>query len=101
VGIIDTKYKRLDSSSVSGHPAEADTYQMLAYGLRFHCSQILLLYPQHTLSPVRNHYCVHESLISIRTATLNLRVPLGDPSLLINEFRSIITPVLSEVSGYG
>jgi 5-methylcytosine-specific restriction enzyme subunit McrC len=49
VMIIDTKWKRLDSSIDDPKQGvkEADVYQMMAYGRVYDCPRLMLLYPHH------------------------------------------------------
>jgi 5-methylcytosine-specific restriction enzyme subunit McrC len=45
--IIDTKWKRLQEEASREAVSSADMYQMLAYGYRYDCSDVVLLYPHH------------------------------------------------------
>jgi 5-methylcytosine-specific restriction enzyme subunit McrC len=45
--VLDTKYKRLDpAAGVSEGVSQADLYQMYAYGRKYGCPAVILLYPQ-------------------------------------------------------
>jgi 5-methylcytosine-specific restriction enzyme subunit McrC len=43
--IIDTKYKILDREKKHNGISQADIYQMFAYGKKYKCNRIILLYP--------------------------------------------------------
>lgn len=45
--IIDTKWKLLREEASREAVSSADIYQMLAYGHRYDCSDVVLLYPHH------------------------------------------------------
>jgi 5-methylcytosine-specific restriction enzyme subunit McrC len=67
--IIDTKYKTQPRIS------EADAYQMHAYATRYHCPQVLLLYPQGEMS-VQTLYIDRpetETPTRLWTGVINLR----------------------------
>lgn len=44
--IMDAKWKRLDPSKTDLGISEKDAYQMLAYGTRFGCANLRLIYPE-------------------------------------------------------
>lgn len=43
--VIDAKWKRLDPNATHWGVDQADIYQMLAYGLRYRCDRLELVYP--------------------------------------------------------
>ncbi len=45
VRVIDAKWKRLDPHATHWGVDQADIYQMLAYGMRYRCSRLELIYP--------------------------------------------------------
>ena len=44
-GIIDCKWKMLDSDKAKFAITQSDIYQMVAYGNRYDCGRLMLLYP--------------------------------------------------------
>jgi 5-methylcytosine-specific restriction enzyme subunit McrC len=46
--VIDTKWKLLDEEKTHNGISQADMYQMFAYGKKYKCESILLIYPKHT-----------------------------------------------------
>ena len=63
IAILDTKWKRL-SAAQDEHKAgiaQADLYQLLAYGHGYGCNRLALVYPDHPglkdWAPPRFHYC--------------------------------------------
>lgn len=43
--VIDAKWKRLDPHAINWGVDQADIYQMLAYGVRYRCNRLELVYP--------------------------------------------------------
>ncbi|MCB1745492.1 MAG: restriction endonuclease [Gammaproteobacteria bacterium] len=54
VAIMDTKWKRADEGERKLGVSQADLYQMVSYGHRYGCTEMLLLYPK-TESLTRTH----------------------------------------------
>lgn len=97
--IIDTKNKALPLRQSYRAVAESDVYQMLAYAIRFHCSNLLLLYP-HTLSAdefTPQVLRIEQTSIRLFVGTLNLHQPLSRISPLIQEFRNILYSIHLQV----
>ena len=46
--ILDTKWKRLDPSARNHGVSQADAYQLFAYGRRYGCRRVVLVYPRTT-----------------------------------------------------
>jgi 5-methylcytosine-specific restriction enzyme subunit McrC len=89
--ILDLKYKTLEEHGRAVGIAEGDVYQMLAYATRLNCPFTLLLYPE-----TRSSGMIREKVetigypASLSIATINLRKPLDDPSLLITELKHLL-----------
>ncbi len=47
--ILDSKWKRLDHSESNHGVSQADAYQLFAYGKRYGCRRVVLLYPKSTM----------------------------------------------------
>lgn len=89
--IADTKYKQLSLNRRFPAIAPEDIYQMLAYSIRYHCSQVLLLYPQNQINdPIRAELEINPPGLMIYAATINLHTPLQNPAALIQEFQGIL-----------
>jgi len=74
--IVDTKYKT--------HPriSEADAYQMHAYATRYHCPDVLLLYPEAQMSAQKLYLdssVEDQPQTCLRTQTISLRYDLNKP----------------------
>lgn len=54
--IIDTKWKSLDMSKRNLGVSREDIYQVLTYGSRFNCSDVMLLYPDITAETGKSGY---------------------------------------------
>ena len=46
--ILDAKWKRLDPSASNHGVSQADAYQLFAYGRRYRCRRVVLVYPRTT-----------------------------------------------------
>ena len=44
--ILDAKWKRLDPSARNHGVSQADAYQLFAYGRRYRCRRVVLVYPR-------------------------------------------------------
>jgi 5-methylcytosine-specific restriction enzyme subunit McrC len=95
--LLDTKYKRLDSSDTKLGVAQGDFYQMYTYAQRYACPHVLLLYPQTAdqAIPLRGEFIIdlagRDGVIT--AATVDLRGDLGTIAArqgLAAELRSII-----------
>ena len=47
--ILDAKWKRLASSETNHGISQADVYQLFAYGMRYGCRRVVLIYPKTTM----------------------------------------------------
>ena len=47
--ILDSKWKRLDRGEPNHGVSQADAYQLFAYGKRYGCRRVVLLYPKTTI----------------------------------------------------
>lgn len=77
VGIIDTKWKRLDEAKSHAGVSQADMYQMVAYGNTYASPRVTLIYPHHTEldghAGVKRSYCLKaEPSKEIRIASIDL-----------------------------
>jgi 5-methylcytosine-specific restriction enzyme subunit McrC len=97
--IIDTKNKALPLQKPYRGVAEDDAYQMLAYATRFHCPNILLLYPHTFGAEVFSAKSLGVEQTSIRffVATFNLHQPLNQILPLIHQFRNILYTVFVQI----
>jgi 5-methylcytosine-specific restriction enzyme subunit McrC len=97
--IIDTKNKALPLKRPYRAVAEGDAYQMLAYATRFHCQNILLLYPRtfgsDEFSP--KSLAVEQSPIRLFVATINLHQPLNQIAPLIHDFRTTLHTIFMHI----
>ena len=93
--ILDTKYKRLNSTDLRLGVNQSDFYQMHAYAHRFKCEHIILLYPQTADSkPVDECFKLADCNKVIRVATVNLQVNLARKSgrdMMVNELKNLFT----------
>lgn len=92
--IIDTKYKRLETSTAKLEVSQQDLYQMLAYAGRLNCANVLLLYPTNRAEQIEQTFTVINSRVNVAVHTLNLHQSLQDSRVLIEDFRRIFTPYL-------
>ena len=75
--VIDTKWKRigLDPEDKKHGVAQADVYQMMAYGRIYDCPELLLLYPHHAVlgeGAFARKYTVAGGDDRLRPATLDM-----------------------------
>ena len=66
--VLDTKWKVLDSDADKYDISQGDLYQMIAYGMRYRCSNLTLIYPKQD---------------RIRRDEIELHVPETDPEMRI------------------
>jgi 5-methylcytosine-specific restriction enzyme subunit McrC len=94
--LLDTKYKLLDENQRKLGVSESDFYQMYAYARRYHCAQVILVYPR-SVDMERDLYVpftVVESNETIIAATINLLAFSGSAEArtrLTERFRVTIT----------
>ena len=50
--VLDAKWKRLDPQEAQWGVDQADIYQLLAYAVRYRCTELALVYPQPSTEPV-------------------------------------------------
>ena len=50
--VMDAKWKRLDPHEAQWGVDQADIYQLLAYAVRYRCTELALVYPQPSTEPV-------------------------------------------------
>ena len=68
IAVLDTKWKVLDSDADKYGILQGDLYQMVAYGTRYRCPNLTLIYPKQD---------------RIRHDEIELRVPETDPEMRI------------------
>ena len=68
LAVLDTKWKMLDSDADKYGISQGDLYQMVAYGTRYRCPNLTLIYPKQD---------------RIRHDEIELRVPETDPEMRI------------------
>ena len=96
--IADTKYKLLDPAQRQAGVLPEDIYQMVAYAVRLGCPRILLLYPQvEATGPLRKRFSMSSIPAELHVCTINLRIPLHRPELLIHELSQVLYLTSQEV----
>ncbi len=92
--IIDTKYKILDPDKKYWGISQADMYQMFAYGKKYDCKRIVLLYPWNdslSTDPGVLETYFFENDFRLYVATINLKRDLKKELRSVKEeFRAII-----------
>lgn len=68
IAVLDTKWKVLDSAADKYGISQGDLYQMVAYGMRYRCPSLTLIYPTQD---------------RVRHDEIELRVPETDPEMRI------------------
>jgi len=78
--IIDTKYKVLNKNDRKFGVSISDMYQMAAYGSRYECKNVILLYPRtaDVDESILEKYKLEKIDCTIKIATVDLRVDLTD-----------------------
>lgn len=80
VEILDTKWKLLDKDEAKYGISQSDIYQMIAYGTRYNCNRLTLIYPkQDKISDKEIELKVQESDLIVRIVFVDLEemVELG------------------------
>jgi len=75
IAIIDTKWKTLKSDASHNGVSQSDMYQMYAYGVRYNCPKVILLYPHIDKSndlQSTYHHEKHENGCTIHVETIDL-----------------------------
>lgn len=90
--LLDAKYKHLNDRDRKLGVTESDFYQMTAYGHRYDCPSVVLLYPQTAAlsQPLREVFQIQNSNTSVQVATIDLRQDLRQVNHLIQQFRAIL-----------
>lgn len=80
--LLDAKYKMLDPHSRQLGVSPDDLYQMIAYGYRYTCSRVVLVYPQtaQMATELRERFRVEGGGTTICAATIDLTVNLAQES---------------------
>lgn len=90
--IIDAKYKELFFDGKNLEVSQSDIYQMLAYSVRYKCSEIVLAYPRF-LEDIQNDLLVHELKIDNYDHTVSIKLIKIDldsePELLASNLKNL------------
>lgn len=95
VVILDTKWKRLVDNSCKNYGiSQGDMYQMFAYGHKFNCSDIWLLYPQNReLSESRTARIRFKSFETESSREINVSIFFVDVDLIEDSLRNLLEKV--------
>ena len=89
IQILDAKYKEINENSIS----QSDIYQMLAYGIRYDCKNVALLYPKF-LDEFNSESLVAELTIENKDEDILIKIIKIDlearPDNLMEEIREIL-----------
>jgi 5-methylcytosine-specific restriction enzyme subunit McrC len=93
--IIDTKNKALPIQQPHRAVDAGDVFQMMAYALRFQCSDVLLLYPRTFGGGKKPTSCllIDNSPIRIYVASLDLHQPLDQLDRIVWDIRMILDSI--------
>lgn len=93
--IVDTKWKSLDMRKRHLGISREDIYQVLTYGSRFNCADVVLLYPDVTNETGKTgYYQKFESILGARKYSVHvLKIPMLAPTLMVARdlLRKLIT----------
>lgn len=83
--IVDTKWKSLDMRKRHLGISREDIYQVLTYGSRFNCADVVLLYPDVTNETGKTgYYQKFESILGSRKYSVHVvKIPLLAPTLMV------------------
>lgn len=83
--IVDTKWKSLDMRKRHLGISREDIYQVLTYGSRFNCADVVLLYPDVTNETGKTgYYQKFESILGGRKYSVHVvKIPLLAPTLMV------------------
>lgn len=95
VVVLDTKWKRLVNNRKKNYGiSQGDMYQMFAYGHKFDCSNIWLLYPQNReLSESRTARIRFKSCETESSREINVSIFFVDVDLIENSLRNLLEKV--------
>jgi 5-methylcytosine-specific restriction enzyme subunit McrC len=103
IQVIDTKWKRISPriNDKKQGVAQADVYQMMAYGRLYDCSRLTLLYPHHLgLAGVEGVQASHRVTGSdhwLETATVDVAVADGIGARLRSFVGPVVQPALAVI----
>ena len=82
--VLDAKWKRLDPASANHGVAPADAYQMFAYGKRYGCRHVALLYPRTAAfrNPLRYRFV--EDALALSCFPFDVADPEGSVRALLD-----------------
>jgi len=94
--IVDTKWKFLDMRKRNLGVSRNDIYQILTYGSRFNCTDIVLLYPDVTNETGETgHHQIFDSILSGQKYSIHVvTIPMLAPSL--TAARDVLKKMLSK-----
>ena len=83
--IVDTKWKSLDMRKRHLGISREDIYQILAYGSRFNCPDVVLLYPDVTNETGKTgYYQKFDSILGGRTYSIHIvKIPMLASTLMV------------------
>ncbi len=83
--IVDSKWKSLDMRKRHLGISREDIYQVLTYGSRFNCADVVLLYPDVTNETGKTgYYQKFESILGGRNYSVHVvKIPLLAPTLMV------------------
>lgn len=89
--LLDTKYKLLNDHDRKLGVEQSDFYQMTAYGHRYDCPTVVLLYPQTAAlaHPLQAVFQIENSPTRVKVATIDLRQDLRRVDGLIQQLKAI------------
>lgn len=87
--ILDTKWKVLDGQKNKYGISQADLYQMIAYGTRYQCNKLTLVYPRQDGMPKKVVLHVQETDLTITVRCVNLQ-KLIKPGRLDAQLRKVV-----------
>lgn len=88
IGILDTKWKvlRVSDRKKNYGISSADLYQMVAYGMRYRCHRLMLLYPkQHEMPRNRIELEIDESDLKITVLLVDLQQMVQGEDIQLQE----------------
>lgn len=94
--ILDAKWKRLDSREPNHGISQSDAYQLFAYGKRYGCRQVALLYPKTAAfrAPVRYRFVDDDpaAALTLFCFPFDVADPKGGAGALVNTLMTADAP---------
>lgn len=78
--VLDTKWKTLDASDLTGHYGidQADLYQLFAYGKKYGATELVLIYPAHEQFREPLQLFGYDASLRLRVVPFDLDKPLNE-----------------------